>query len=144
MPAQRLGRAAQVNFKHLTDVHSGRNAQGVQHDLQRSTVGQERHILLRQYARHNTLVAVTACHLVADGDLSLLRDVNAHHHVNARAELVVVFLGEYLHIHDGTSLAVRHAQRGIAHLARLFAEYRAQQTLFSGQLGFALGRYLTY
>ena len=67
-----------MNFKHLTDVHSGRNAQGVQHDLQRRTVGQERHILLGQYAGNNTLVAVTACHLVADGDLSLLRDVDAH------------------------------------------------------------------
>ena len=29
-------------------------------------VGQERHILLRQDAGNNTLVAVTACHLIAD------------------------------------------------------------------------------
>jgi hypothetical protein len=33
---------------------------------------------------------------------------------------------------------VRHAQRGVAHLARLFAEDGAQQALLGGQLGLAL------
>ena len=38
-------------------------------------VRQERHILLRQNAGNDTLVAVTACHLIADRDLTLLRDI---------------------------------------------------------------------
>ena len=35
---------------------------------------------------------------------------------------------------------MRHLQRGVAHLARLLAEDRAQQALLRGQLGLALGR----
>ena len=74
------------------------------------------------------------------GDLSLLRDVHANHLVYARGELVAIFAGENLHIHDDAEFAVRHAQRSIAHLARLIAEDRAQQALFRRQLGFALRR----
>ena len=36
--------------------------------------------------------------------------------------------------------ARRHAQRGVAHFARLLAEDRAQQLFFGAQLGLALGR----
>ena len=77
-----------MDLEHLTDVHTGRNAQRVQHDIERRTVGQEGHILLRQDAGDNALVAVTAGHLVARLDLAALRDVNAHDHVHAGAELV--------------------------------------------------------
>ena len=34
----------------MTDIHTGRHAQRVQHDVQRSAVGQVGHILLRQDA----------------------------------------------------------------------------------------------
>ncbi len=45
---------------------------------------------------------------------------------------------------DRAGLAVRHLQRGVAHLARLLAEDRAEQPLLGGQLGLALGRHLAH
>ena len=42
------------------------------HDIQRGTIGQEGHILLGQHAGNDALVAVTAGHLVAHLDLSLI------------------------------------------------------------------------
>ena len=58
LPAEGLGGVAQMNLEHLADVHTGRNAQRVQHDIERRTVGHEGHILLRQDAGDNALVAV--------------------------------------------------------------------------------------
>ncbi len=57
-------------------------------------VGQERHVLLAQNAGDDALVAVTAGHLVAHGNLSLLGDVDAHHAVDARRQLVVILAGQ--------------------------------------------------
>ena len=144
VPAQLSCRHAQMHLKHLSHIHSGRHAQRVKHYLHRSSVRQEGHVLLRQYARNNTLVSVTARHLVAHGDLSLLGNVYAHHLGNARRKLVLVFTGKGLYIHYDSRLAVRHAQRCVTGLTRLFAEYRAQQTLLRRHLGLALGRNLTY
>ena len=41
---------AEMNLKHLTDVHSGGYAEGVKKNVKRSTVIKERHILLRKYS----------------------------------------------------------------------------------------------
>ena len=54
-----------------------------------------------------------------------------------------VLAGEDLDVDDDAALAVGHLQGGVAHLARLFAEDGAQQALFRGQVGLALGRDLT-
>ena len=89
-----LGSVAQVDFQHLTDVHTGRNAQGVQHDVQRGAVGQVRHILLRQDAGNDTLVAVTACHLIADADLTLLSDIAADDLAHTGLQLIAVLRGK--------------------------------------------------
>ena len=53
-----------MNFKNLTDVHSGRHAQRVQNNVNRSAVGHERHIFDTSDAGNHTLVAVTTGHLV--------------------------------------------------------------------------------
>ena len=140
LPAERLGGVAEMDLEHLADVHTGRNAEGVQNDVERGAVGQEGHILLRQNAGDDALVAVAACHLVAGLDLAALRDVNAHDHVHAGAEVVAVLAGEHLGVDHDAALAVRHLEGGIAHLARLLAEDRAQQALLRGQIGLALGR----
>ena len=50
---------AQVDLQHLSDVHTGRHTQRVQHDVQRTSVRQERHILYRKYTGNDTLVSVT-------------------------------------------------------------------------------------
>ena len=135
-----MGRVAEVDFQNLTDVHTGRNAQRVQHDVQRRAIRQERHILLRQDAGHDALVAVAARHLIADGDLTLLRDVDAHDLVDAGSQLVAVLAGERLDVDDDAGLAVRDLQRGIADFARLLAEDRAEQALLCRQLRLALRR----
>ena len=90
LPAQLLGGNTEMNLQHLTDVHSGRYAQRIQDDVERGTVRQERHILRRQNAGHNTLVAVTTCHLIADGDFSLLCDIDADNFVDSRRQLIAV------------------------------------------------------
>ena len=144
MPAQGFCRHAKVQFKHLADVHAGRHAQRVKHDLKGRSIGQERHILLRQDAGNNALVAMAARHLIAHGDLALLRDVYAHQLIHAWRQLVFIFAREYLHVHDHAAFAMRHAQGRIAHLAGLFAEDGAQQALLRSKLRLALWRDFTY
>ena len=134
-----LGSVAQVDFQHLTDVHTGRHAQRVQHDVQRGAVGQVGHVLLRQNAGNDTLVAVTACHLIANADLALLGDIAADDLAHAGLQFVAVLRGEHLDIHDDAVCTMGHAQRSITHFACLLAEDGAQQALFSGQLGLAFG-----
>ena len=50
LPAQSGSGTAQMHFQYLTDVHSGRYAQGVQTDVQRTSIRQIGHILLRHDA----------------------------------------------------------------------------------------------
>ena len=83
---------------------------------------------------------MTSRHLVADGDLSLLSDVDAHQLVDAGAQFVAVLAGEDLDIHDDAALAVGDAEGGVAHFSRLLAEDGAQQSLLGGELRLALGR----
>ena len=129
-----------MHLEHLTDVHTGRHAQRVEHDVERRAVRQVRHILTREDAGHDTLVAVAACHLVADGDLTLLRDVHAHDLVDTGGHLVAVFAGEALDVDHDAGLAVRDLERGVADFSRLLAEDGAQQALLGGQIGLALRR----
>ena len=132
----------EVEFQHLSEVHSARHAQRVEHDVDRGAVSHERHILFRKDPGDDALVAVAAGKLVALRDLTVLRDVHADHLVDAVGQLIAVlfgiFAGDFLDRDDGTGLAVRHAQRGVAHFAALLTEDGAQQTLLRGQLGFAL------
>ncbi len=89
-PAERRRRPAEVRLQHLADVHARRHADRVEHDLDVATVVQVRHVLDRHDPGHHALVAVAAGHLVALGDLALLGDRDAHHHVHVRRQLVVV------------------------------------------------------
>ena len=50
LPAEGLGRIAEMDLQHLPDIESGRNAEGVEHDVEGRAVVHERHILLRQNA----------------------------------------------------------------------------------------------
>ena len=60
--------------------------------------------------------------------------------VHARLEVVVELAPELADLDDLAALAVRQAQRGVLHLARLLTEDRAQEALLRRQLGLALGR----
>ena len=134
------GAVAEVRFEHLADVHPARDAERVEDDVDRRAVGEVGHVLDREDLGDHALVAVAAGELVADGDLALLGDVDAHELVDAGRQLVAVVAVEHLDVDDLAVLAVGHLERGVAHLAGLLAEDRPQQALLRRQLGLALRR----
>ena len=134
------GGVAEVRLEHLADVHSAGHAQRVEDDVDRGAVGHVRHVLDRQDLGDDALVAVASGQLVADRDLALLGHVDADQLVDAGRQLVAVLAVEHLDVDDLAVLAVRHLQAGVADLAGLLAEDRAQQALFRRQLGLALRR----
>src|SRR5690554_79270 len=139
-----LGDPPQVRLHDLTDVHAARDTERVKDDVDRGPVLEERHVLDGQDLRDDTLVAVAAGELVAVSDLATLGDVDAHELVDARRQLVAVVAREGAHLDHRAGLAVRDLERGVAHLARLLAEDRAQQALLRRQLGLTLGGDLAY
>src|SRR4051812_18971066 len=88
LAAELASTPTEVRLEDLTDVHAARNAERVQHDVHRSAVFEVRHVLLRQDPAHDTLVAVTTGHLVADLELATDGDVDLHHLDHAGRELV--------------------------------------------------------
>ncbi len=142
--AQRLGSKAQVNLQHLSDIHTGRHTQRIQDNVQRTSVGKEGHILHGKHTGNDTLVSMTACHLVSYGDLSLLGNVNADCLVHTRSQLVAVFPGEYTGVHHDTVLAVGNLQGGVSHLTGLLTEDCPQKPFLRGQLRLSLRCYLSY
>ena len=87
---------------------------------------------------------MTACHLVSNGNLSLLRDINADCLIHSRRKLVAVFSCENLGIHDNTIFPVRHFQGSIPYLSCLLAEDGAQEPLLCGQFCLSLRSHLSY
>ena len=139
VPAVRRG-PPEVGLEDLADVHSARHAERVEDDVDRRAVREVRHVGLGHDLRDHALVAVAAGELVALGDLALGRDVDAHQLVDARRQVVVVRAAEGLDVDDDAALAVRDLERGVADLARLLLEDRADQLLLGRQLGLALRR----
>src|SRR5271168_387952 len=74
--AKFLGGPAEVRLEYLSDVHTRRNAERIENDLDRSAIGQARHIFLRHDARDDAFVPVAAGHFVADGELALHGDID--------------------------------------------------------------------
>ena len=85
IPAERSRGVAKVYLEHLTDIHTGRNAQRVKNYIKRGAVRQERHILARENTGNNALVAVTSRHFIADRNLTLLCYIAAHDNINSGA-----------------------------------------------------------
>src|SRR5271156_5768421 len=67
---------AQMCLQDLTHVHTRRNTERVEHDLDRCAVGQVRHVFLGKDAGNDTLVPVAAGHLVTYRQLALHGDVD--------------------------------------------------------------------
>ena len=134
------GDPAEVGLEDLADVHPARHAERVEDHVDRRAVLEEGHVLLGHDLRDHALVAVAAGELVALGDLALGRDVDADQVVDARRQVVAVVAVEGEHVDDDAALAVRDLERGVADLARLLLEDRADQLLLGGQLGLALRR----
>src|SRR5436190_1245660 len=136
------GGPAEVRLEDLADVHPARHAERVEDDIHRGAVLEERHVLLRHDPGDHALVAVAAGEFVAFRDLALLRDVDADELVDARREVVAGVARERLDVDHLAALAVWDLQRGVADLACLLLEDRADQLLLGRQLGFALRRHL--
>src|SRR5205085_7149533 len=95
--AKLISGPAQVCFQDLSYVHTAGNAQGVQDDLNRSAIGQVRHVLFRQNAGDYTLVTMPASHLVAYAELALHGDVNLDQLDNAGRQFITLLqLGDFL------------------------------------------------
>src|ERR1700716_1238390 len=77
-----------MGLEDLSDVHTARNAERVENDVDGTAIGEERHVLLWNDAGNDTLVAVTSGHLVTDRDFALLGHVNLHELNDARRQLV--------------------------------------------------------
>src|SRR5699024_5708627 len=97
---------AEVDFEDLADVHTTGNTVGVEDHVDRSSVGEERHVLDRQDRRDDALVSVAAGHLVTDGDLAALGHVDADPLVDARRELIIVLTVEDAPHDDGPDVPV--------------------------------------
>ena len=83
---------------------------------------------------------MTAGHLIADGDLPLLGDIDPDDLVDTGRELVAIFSGENLDIDNNAGFAVGDLQGGVADFPGLLAKDGPQQALLSCQLRLALGR----
>src|SRR6185436_13223335 len=90
LPAERETTPTEVGLEDLTDVHAARNAERVQHDVDRPAVLRVRHVLFGHDARDDTLDTVAPGHLVADLELPLDGDVDLHHLDHARRKLVAL------------------------------------------------------
>src|ERR1700674_4029108 len=86
-----LGSPAEVRLQNLADVHTRRNAERIENDLDRSAVRHVGHVFLWHDAGDDALVAVAAGHLVADGKLALHGDVGLDQLDDARGKLVALF-----------------------------------------------------
>ena len=97
-----------VNLQYLSNVHTGRHTQRIQYNIQRTSVGQIRHIFHRKYTGNDTLVSVTASHLVTYGNLSLLRNINTNRHIYSGRKFITVLSCKYLGVYNNTILTMRY------------------------------------
>src|SRR5690606_5459405 len=75
-------------FENLAHVHARRHAERVEHDVDRGTIFQIRHVFDGNDAGNHTLVTVTTGHLVAWLDLALGRDEDLDHLHHARRKFI--------------------------------------------------------
>src|SRR5205823_1421478 len=87
---QLLGSPAKVRFENLADVHTRRNAKGVENNFHGGAVGKIGHIFLGHDAGDDALVAVAPGHFVADREFALHGDVNLDQLDHARRQFVAL------------------------------------------------------
>ncbi len=143
LPAESHSSITEVNLKHLSDIHTGRYTKRIKNNIKRTTIRKKRHILLRKYTGYNTLVSVTARHLIADLNFSLLSNINSDYFINTRVKLITVCTGKYLNINNDTVFTVRNTHGSISYFPCFFTEDCTKQSFFSCKLCFTLRCYLT-
>ena len=86
-----FGGKAQMTLQYLTHVHTRRNTQGIEHQINRAAVGKKGHILFGQKPGHHALVAMTSCHFVTNREFPLGGNVNLDHFDHAGRQVVTLF-----------------------------------------------------
>ncbi len=89
--AEPLGRASQMNLKHLADVHTRWHAERVEHHIHRGTVGEIRQVFLGQNIGDNAFVPVAAGHLIAHRQLAFHGHIDFDHFDHTRRQVVAFF-----------------------------------------------------
>ncbi|MNC02411.1 hypothetical protein D3C75_497860 [compost metagenome] len=79
-----------MSFEDLTDVHTRRYAQWVQHDIYRRAVSIVRHILDRVDLGDNTFVTVTTCHFITRLDLTFNSQIHFNNLQHAWCQIVAL------------------------------------------------------
>src|SRR6056297_3632074 len=91
-------------FKNLPEVHPAWYTKWIQYHINRGTIRKVRHILYRHYSGNYSLITVSSCHFVTDGDLSELCDIYFYDHVDTRAHGIAIFFsGKGLYRNDLSS-----------------------------------------
>ena len=134
------GSPTEVALEQLAHVHTARDAQRVEQDVDGRAVGHVGHVLDRQDAADHALVAVTARDLVALLDLAALCHEDADELVDSGREVVAGLAAEAHHVDDAAVGAVRHLEGGVAHVVGFGAEDGTEQALLRGERRLALGR----
>src|SRR4029450_7530863 len=110
----------------------------VEHNVDRSAILEEWHVLNRQDLGDDAFVAMPPGELVTIFDLALLSHIHPDQLVDPGRELVICIAIKDPYANHRARLAVRHLERGVADLARLLTEDRSQQPLLRSQFGLAL------
>ncbi len=88
--AEFFGGPTEVRLEDLPDIHTRRNTERIEHDLNGSAVGQIGHIFLGHDARDHPFIAMTPGHFVANGELALHGDIHFDELDHAGRELIAL------------------------------------------------------
>src|SRR5206468_10318719 len=78
-------------FENLSYVHAARHAQGIKHNFNGGSIGQERHVFLRHDAGDNAFISVATSHLIAHAQFALAGGVNFDLFDDSRVDIVTAF-----------------------------------------------------
>ncbi len=116
-----------MSLQHLTDIHTRRYAYGIQDNIHRRTVRQERHLFGRGYNGYDSLVTVASGKFITHRVSSLLGNPYLYQLVHPGGKVAAC---EDLYVDNLTPFTVRHSQRGIFHFPGFFTEDSSQQFFF--------------
>src|SRR5699024_4445206 len=114
------GSPTKVQFHDLTKVHTAGHTQRVEDHINRGTISEEWHVFHGQDLGDNTLVPVTASHLVAVSDFTFLGNVDTNKLVNTGWQFIIFVAVEDPYSDDGSGFTVWHLQRGVTDFLGLF------------------------
>src|SRR3989344_2886582 len=95
--SERMGGKPEVELENLAEIHAAWHAERGEDDIDRIALFVIGHVLHREHAADDALVAVTAGELVANTYITHLRDHDDNLLDDARLELVTLLSGEDTH-----------------------------------------------